>query len=361
MNFDKSYIGRQGLGLQERSAVQAGAGSRFAELRDVLFKNAYYQIWGSRGEPALPVYDVTLSRCLRGLLTGLKSWRFLQASRRAVTSRADLRWGEDGRGFRRLLHPNGVCLFGVWEIDDDLQNTSYTGYFQAGSRGLVVGRYSACCTETRRGRYRSLSLVGKLFPTADPGHLEPLRSASFITQEDLGGSRSRSIDEVELRNAPDTTPWRRGRALPVLLLTGLAFRMANPQITIRQLYEIAELGKSRDEPTRTPAFIRLLADPDPTPPGKADPDLDFRDEILGRIYDPGDPAPKRSLTFHIEVSDTGRLHGRFIQRWDIRNWKRIGRIVFNEAVASYNGDFVVHFPHPPWRDDRDDALTVHVP
>lgn len=359
MNFDKSYDGRQGLGVGEPGAGRAGPGSRFAELRDALFANAYYRTWGGRGEPPLPVYDVTLRRCLGGLLSGLKSWRFLQASRRAVSSRADLRWGEDGRGFRRLLHPNGVCLFGVWEIDDELRDSPYTGYFREGSRGLVLGRYSVCCTETRRGRYRSLSIVGKLFPTADPDHAEPLRPASFITQEDFGGSRSRTIDEVELRNAPDTSPWRRGKGLPVLLLTGLAFQLANPQFRIRQLYEIAELGKDRDEPTRTPAFIRLLADPDPMV--SADPDLDFRDEILGRIYDPGDPAPKRSLTFHIEVSDVGERRGRLVQRWHMRDWKRIGRIVFHEAVASYNGDFVLHYPHPPWRDDRNDPLTANAP
>ena len=89
--------------------------------------------------------------------------------------------------------------------------------------------------------------------------------------------------------------------------------------------------------------------------------LDFRDDILARIYDKGDSQAKRSLTFHIDVSDEGRTRGKLIQRRIISNWRRIGRIVFKEAVASYNGDFVIHFHHPPWRNKRDDPSSVAVP
>jgi hypothetical protein len=32
--------------------------------------------------------------------------------------------------------------------------------------------------------------------------------------------------------------------------------------------------------------------------------------------------------------------------------------VFDEVVASYNGDFVIHFHHPPWRNDRNDPSTL---
>jgi hypothetical protein len=82
-------------------------------------------------------------------------------------------------------------------------------------------------------------------------------------------------------------------------------------------------------------------------------DLDFRDEILAQIYDRGDPKPKRKLVFNIEVSDSGQTRGTpFYQRRTIKEWRRIGRIVFEEAVASYNGDFVIHFHHPAWRNDR---------
>ena len=138
---------------------------------------------GPRRRPPLPTYEVTLMSVLRGILPFGRAHLFRQAVERTVDSNADLRWGPDRKGFRRLLHPNGVCLTGLWEITEE---TAYSGYFRKGSRALVVGRYSTCCTETRRGHTRSLSLVGKVFPTTDPNHPQPLHTASFITQEDLG-------------------------------------------------------------------------------------------------------------------------------------------------------------------------------
>src|SRR5262249_12124210 len=54
----------------------------------------------------------------------------------------------DRKGFRRLVQPNGICLTGLWQITEDI---GYSGYFRNGSRALIVGRYSTCCRETRRG------------------------------------------------------------------------------------------------------------------------------------------------------------------------------------------------------------------
>ena len=349
MNFDSSFIGPQGFIPEDANRV----GSRFSDIREACFRNAYYLTWGADGEPPLPVYEVTLGRVLRGILPGGRQWAFKSAAARALNSTADLRWGTVGRGFRRLLHPNGVCLFGRWIID---QPTPYTGYFGTGKEGLLVGRYSTCCTETRRGCFRSLSLVGKLFPTTDVDHLEPLRTASFITQQDLGGEKTLYINDAKMRNAPDTTPWRRGLGLPILLLTGLAFMRVDRQPTIRQLYPIAELGKGPNEPTLAPQFMQLTVDSNQQKvPGES---LDFRNEILNQIYDRGDPHPKRSLIFNIEVSDRGETHGALVQRRTSFDWKRIGRIEFTEAVASYNGDFVLHFPHPPWRNNTNEPNSV---
>jgi hypothetical protein len=47
----------------------------------------------------------------------------------------------------------------------------------------------------------------------------------------------------------------------------------------------------------------------------------------------------------------------FRERRTFRNWRRIGTITFNRAVVSYNGDFVIHFRHPTWRDDQNDPAT----
>jgi hypothetical protein len=350
MNFDPKRLGPEGLTARDVDY----RGSRFAEVRDAVFSNPYYLIWGARDEPPLPVFGVRLRFALRGLLK--RRWQFQAASDRSIDSRADLRWGSDRLGFRRILHANSVCLTGQWSIDASPEASRYSGYFSPGKSGLVIARYSVCCTETRRGRYRSLSMVGKLYPTLNPDDPTVFTPATFITQEDLGGSRSQQIADVELRNAPDVTPWRRGSALPVFLVTGIVLRRTDVQNTIRQLYEIAELGVPAGGKVSTPVFMRLVTDR--VAGGNDNPDLDFRDEILGRIYDRGDPNPHRVLTFHIEVSDTGTRHGLLRVRNHITDWRRIGRIDFTAAVASYNGDFVLHYPHPAWRTNPNDRSTV---
>src|SRR5438874_2539247 len=275
--MEPKFFGIEGVTDEDR----AYQGSRFSEVRDAIFANPYQKVWGRAGEPPLPVYEVTTRSVLRGVLPFGAPYLFRKATERAVDSHADLRWGADRKGYRRLLHPNGICLTGLWEITEE---NPYSGYFKKGSRALAIGRYSTCCTETRRGHARSLALVG-------------------------------------------------------------------------QLYQIAEIGKPKGEGTRAPEFQRFLVAPEqPRIEGEA---LDFRDEIMAQIFDKGDPKPKRTLTFNIEVTDEGTTRGLPVfQRRSFKNWRRIGRIVFDNAVVSYNGDFVIHFSHPTWRNDRNDSSTV---
>jgi hypothetical protein len=348
--MERKHFGTEEMTDEDR----AYRGSRFSEVRDAIFANPYQAVWGGPGEPPLPRYEVTLGSVLRGILPFGKPYLFRQVTERIVDSRADLRWGRDGKGARRLLHPNAVCLTGRWEIEEE---SEYSGTFAKGSRALIVGRYSTCCTETRRGHVRSLSMVGKLYPTTDRNHAEPLHTASFITQQDLGGELTDSINQAELRNAPNVTALRRGGGTPAFLLSGLVFGRVDKEPTVRQLYAIAELGKPADRPTRTPQFMRLRVAPEQ--PRIAGEGLDFRDEVMAQIYDRGNPAPQRTLSFLIEVTDEGTKGGTPItQRRTFGTWRRLGRIVFDEAVISYNGDFVLHFNHLTWRTDRNDPATA---
>jgi hypothetical protein len=200
-------------------------------------------------------------------------------------------------------------------------------------------------------------MVGKLFPTADPDHAAPLRTANFMTQDDIGGEDTEFINDIELRNAPNTTVARRGLGAPTLLHTGVTFEKVDQKPTIRQLYPIAELGKPAGTPTRAPEFMRLLVDP--AQPRIAGDGLDFRDEIMAQIFDRGDATPRRTLTFHIELTDDGETSGTPLEeKRTFRNWRRVGTLVFDNAVVSYNGDFVIHFSHPTWREDRNDPATA---
>ncbi|HEY7214258.1 MAG TPA: hypothetical protein VIC28_06490 [Thermoanaerobaculia bacterium] len=343
-----AIFGSQGITQEDRDY----RGSRFSEVKAALFANPYQKVWGAAGEPALPVYKVTNRSNYTGVLPGGRPPQLRLATIRTLDTQADLRWGEDGKGFRRLVRPHGVCVTGVWEITAD---NPYSGYFKRGSRGLVIARISTGKGRTLFGPRRSYGLVFKLYPTADENHETPLRPANIILADDLGGSTAQQLIGRELTNAPHLTGWNRGNELPILLLEGLTFALADRKSTLRQVHPIAELGKAADEKTNTPAFMRLK-----TAPGHlAADEEDVRNEVLAYIFDKGNPKPQRTLSFDISVSDAGhRLSLGLFRRQSVKEWQTIGKITFNDGVASYNGDFVIHFHHPVWRTDRNDPRTA---
>jgi hypothetical protein len=155
--MEKEYFGIEQITEEDR----VYEGSRYGEVRDAIFANPYQEVWGGAVELPLPTYEVTLSSQLGGLLPFGRRYLLRQAFERTVDTHADLRRGPDRKGFRRLQHPNGVCMTGFWEITEE---TEYSGYFRRGSRALVVVRYSS--NVVNRGQTRTLALVGKLFPTA---------------------------------------------------------------------------------------------------------------------------------------------------------------------------------------------------
>jgi hypothetical protein len=106
--------------------------------------------------------------------------------------------------------------------------------------------------------------------------------------------------------------------------------------------------------------MRLVVDPaQPRIEGQG---LDIRDEIMAQIYDKGDPTPKRKIKFFIEVTDDGETKNILgAIRRKFSNWRRIGTLTFDQAVVSYNGDFVLHYGHPRWRDNPNDPASVARP
>jgi hypothetical protein len=251
-----------------------------------------------------------------------------------------------------LVRPHAVCVTGTWEITED---NPYSGFFRPGSRGLAIARISAGDSLTLGGRRRSYGLALKLFPTADENHRQLLRPANILLADDLGGTRPAHLTEVELTNVPHVTGWNRGTQIPVLLIEGLVFELVDRRASVRQVYPIAELGKAPEEPTRAPEFLRLRASAGQP---VVDED-DVRDEVLAHIFDRGNPRPLRTLRFDVAVSDAGKRRGfGLFQRQTVDGWRQIGRVTFDDGVASYNGDFVLHFRHPTWRNDRNQPNTA---
>ena len=332
----------------------------FAEIHSALFdpsvSRPYYKLWGDPVETRLPLYKTTFASITKGLFSlRAEPFEMVKAARRTLQTRGDLRWGADRNGFRRLVHPMGVCLEGTWKIDSEPrdQKRPYTGYFAVNKQGRVIARYSLGGNQPRGGHYRSLGLVGKLFPPGDTSDGDTPR-AHFITQEDLGGAFTNSVRAAILTNSPPVRVLKRGSGIFAFFWVIVALIRADTEPSERQLYEIAELDKPDRVPTVCPRFMRLTIQGMGSAVG--DERIDFRDEILGMIYDPRDPRQKRSLDFAIEISDKG--HRTLFQRVVGQEWTRIGILSFQEAMASYNGDFVVHFHHPVWRRDRNDPKSV---
>ena len=340
-------LGEQSEMLEDRQYT----GSTFEEVQDAVMSEPYYgSTWGGADQKPLPVYPATFAVLAQGLFALTKRFLLKDAAVRTLDSRADLRWGgPERKGVQRILHPNGVCLSGIWEIDEV---TPYTGFFAKGKKGLVIARYSSGLS-VRRGEPRTLGLVGKLYPTDNTTAKHS--PASFITQEDLGASFTPSIHEVLLRNAPSISPLKRGFSLGTLLLTVFALFRADRKTTIRQLYEIAELDKPAGTATCCPKFMQLKMRSPKL--GHEDETVDFRDEVLAQIYERGNPVKKHDLIFDIEVSDDGEVGGILNKTIIGEKWRRIGSITFDKAAASYNGDFVIHFHHPKWRNNPNDPTS----
>jgi hypothetical protein len=331
---------------------RAYTGSRYSEVRAALYANPYRGGASGQEPGPLPMFRSTIRNAWQGTLHGVKHLQ--QASARTIDTHADLRWGKDRKGYRRILAPNGICTLGTWEITAD---NPYTGYFQKGAKGLIIGRISSDGNETMRGQRRSISLGMKIYPTTDPNHPTPLIPASLIAQEDLGGMRTDFMNDAELRNMPNVHSYRRGIYVLVMIRAGTYFFGLDKVADVRQLHEIAELGKPANVPTRCPDHMLLkMATGQRRIEGK---DLDFRDEIYAQLFKPGDQEPTGSMDYDIFVSDKGqRLGFPGFRRIVVTDWQRIGTMRFTEAVASYNADHVIHFHHPGWRDNKNDPSTA---
>jgi hypothetical protein len=339
--------GAQDMTAEDRSY----RGSRYEEVRKAMYANPYRA--GGAGQEAgpLPMFRSSIRNAWRGTFSGENHFR--QASARSIDSRADLRWGKDGKGWRRIIAPNGIVVFGTWEITEE---NPYSGYFRKGSRGLTIGRFSSDGNETKRGQRRSISLGMKIYPTMDPEHPMPMIPASVIVQEDLGGMRTDYVNDAELVNAPSVHSYRRGIYFLVMLRAGTHFQRLDKVGDSRQLFEVAEMGKPPDVPTNCPEHMSFKMTPGQKRiEGRG---LDFRDEIYQHIFQPGDAHPTGVMEFDISVSSYGRNTGvQGLSSVKVEDWRRIGRLRFTEAVASYNADHVIQFHHPGWRDDRNDPST----
>lgn len=350
-------------------------GSSFNTVWDIVSVGEYTKL------PQVEVTPESLKR--RKLLTDLSSRNgFLRASSRTLDVPHDYATND----WDRYVHPNGICVAGHWSIDKQETNgatqpENLSGFFAQGSKGLIIGRISTEGTSVSNQETKSLSLVGKIFPTLDKN--QTVKTANFITQDYLGGrSPSEGIDgvltvaDVSMRNAPDVSVLKRiesgGHAgLLSFIATKKVFEHVDLETTVRQLYQISEAGLKPGVKGVAPKYLQIRY-AGQRPEFANDPILDdFRLWVKHHIQN------YKPLIFDISVSNKGTIKkiaqsdetGTSLPGNQQKKLKAvavqglewsppIGKLVFDQVIASTGCDHRIHFQHPPWRDDLNNPLTV---
>ena len=233
--------------------------------------------------------------------------------------------------FDKLAHPNGICFQGTWNIN---KPNIYSGYFKENSKALIIARASSAMSNTKSGETRALGFAGKLFPTLDKDKVNEHTTANFFLIDDLGGTDTKYYKDISLLNEPPVslTSSVFGNILYSIKVAS-AFKDADKNPTIRQLYEISQLGEKSDKNIITPKWLKLeLQNKDDV---QIKPKIDFRDELTLKEND--------KLIFNIFVANE------IID--EKKNWSNIGEIVLNKSVVSNGCDKKLHFHHPRFLDD----------
>lgn len=275
-------------------------GTTFQHLRDVL--------WSDRYPGKLP-YHLGLGP--------LKLVTFFNHAARNLADKRDLL-----PYFDKLIHSNGICHTGVWEITEE---SPYTGYFSKGSKGLVIARASVAGLQLTANTRRAIGIGGKIFPTMDPN--QTAHPANFVVVSRLSGVRTKHIVDIEMTNSPT-----RGLSPIANFVSRVVFRLMDTRPGYRQLHPISTLGMGPGDVVETPDLMMLkIADGTPRIEEK-----DFREELRVGHY------PNQQLVYSI-----------FVRNFDESAWNRIGSLTFTEDATSESGDKRLHFWIPR------DTQTTH--
>ena len=322
MNYPK--VLRQtalGLGLMSANLL---SGYSFAQSHSPYQGSVYSDVWSQvASDPyaALPQDEVKVSRFFSGLKDLL-----LENSKRTLSDESDTL-----PRFDKLLHPNGICIKGSWNITQD---NPYTGAFRTGTKSMIIVRASTALSNTKSNQNRAFGIAGKIFPTEDASDIRPLKTANFFTIENLGGTRKKHfLDSVNTNDiilvSPSLTAFLNSlEGLAVVRDFPLAEGSNLQTALIRELYPISELGLAEGQKAITPIWMKIE--------GAADiprvEESDFRDELNLDHYPQG-------LRFDISVASKG-------SRFGSKEWQKIGFIDVEETVVSDSCDHRLHFSHP---------------
>jgi hypothetical protein len=260
----------------------------------------------------LPQYEVNMKSVFQ-----FGSSLLEQAAKKTIEDHADYR-----ERLPKLLHPNGVCVTGLWQMNQD---SVYTGAFAPGSK-LFIGRISVAMEETKSGSKRGFGFAGKIFPTQDADSL--VQTENFFSVDVLTGAKTERFLSTSMTNEPEIgfDFW----TLRLGLKIASALKLADSNPSFRPVKNLAQMGVPAGGQLRFPKWIRIGASSRNI--GNSEPD--FRKEVLRASAD------NRDLVFNVDGSDTTS------DRNADSGWSGLGQIHIKEAVVSYGCDRRLHFGHP---------------
>ena len=220
--------------------------------------------------------------------------------------------------FNKLLHANGICLSGTWNITEE---SEYTGYFKKNKKALVIARASTGLSETKSGNYRLLGLAIKLFPTLNIN--EKIKTENIFLLETVTGSLTKNFTKAEFINTakvkfrPDIAS-----IIPIGIVAYFSLLSADKDPGYRSVKNIASIEEQLN--IKEPKYIKIVGSENQNINNSED----FRNELKISNYN-------GSLKFDI-----------FVSEFENNYYKKIGYIDFNDSVASESGDHKLHFHHP---------------
>ena len=301
----------------QKNAYATEQGSSFNEIYRQVFSQPYVE---------MPVYKV--NRRHFGRAGKHVDNQVYQAGIRSLTLEEDLYDFPNGQ---KLFQANGICFTGQWLMD---QPSDFTGLFSEGTQLPVIARASVALNGTEQKHKRAFGMAVKIFPTTDPD--EAVQTRNLFVMHSLGGVRVKHVADLSLDNAPSLGSIPPIGQIPVALRLRRDFERADREVSegeadvsfrsVRHLAGVST-GNFPVEETLSPTWIRLRIEENTARVDRND----FRDELRTQNY------PQGRLTWLIEAATGER--GKKKQA----DWKRLGRLSFDESVTSAACDQRLHF------------------
>lgn len=264
-----------------------------------------------------PTYPVTFERFFQKTSSG-----FVDLLKKAVDR--TLNTHEDAYPyFDKLLHSNGICFQGEWNIDSE---SPWTGLYATKTKIPVIVRASTTLGGVLRDEKRGFSLALKFFPA--PNRQSPTISQNIFLIDTLAGYQMDSIFDSTVSNQPDFgISFDFAMGLHVIK----TFAAADFDPSFRPVDHIASVRRNGEivDEAIGPQGLKLI----PTHQTSGQVPKDFRSEMRQE-------ARKKKLIYEIWVSEDRPSAS--VQR----DWKKIGKLSLRDPRITYGCDRRLHFPHP---------------